>query len=75
MRNNVKSHDVMVLEAGCNSFEFVKTAKSLGLNAIVLDSVKVGQLSKSYCKNDSIDAVKTCENLFNRTPRRSLGSR
>ena len=58
MKNNVKPHDVMVLEAGCNSFEFVKTAKSLSLNAIVLDSVKVGQLSKTYCKNDSIDAVK-----------------
>ncbi len=58
LKNNVKANDIMVLEAGNSSFEFVKTAKALGLNAIVLDSVKVGQLSKSYCKNDSIDAVK-----------------
>ncbi len=58
LKNNVTSQDVMVLEAGNSSFEFVKTAKSLGLHTVVLDSIKVGQLSKSYCKNDSIDAVK-----------------
>lgn len=58
LKNNVNPQDIMVLEAGSSSFEFVKTAQSLGLQTIVLDSVKVGQLSKSYCKNDSIDAIK-----------------
>lgn len=58
LQNNVTENDVMVLEAGCNSFEFVKTAEEMSLHAVVLDSTKVGQLSKAYCKNDSVDAVK-----------------
>lgn len=54
----VRGVDILVLEAGSNTFAFVAMAEELGLHCVVLDSRKVGQIAKAYCKNDRGDAYK-----------------
>lgn len=58
MANNLDPTDTLVLEAGCNSFAFARKAAEHGVACVVLDSVKVGQVRKSYLKTDKDDAVK-----------------
>ncbi|MBM3190701.1 MAG: IS110 family transposase [Chloroflexi bacterium] len=58
LARNVRGADVLVLEAGCNTFAFVAMAEELGLHCVVLDSRRVGQIAKAYCKNDKGDAYK-----------------
>jgi transposase len=50
--------DLFVLEASGNSFETVARLKALGRTALVLESVRVGQIEKSYCTTDKNSAVK-----------------
>jgi hypothetical protein len=55
---HIPKHSVIVVEAGCNTFAFAETAEFLGYKAVILESCRIGQISKSYCKNDKDDAVK-----------------
>ena len=57
LEKNIFSGDVLVLESGSNSFSFAKKVIAHGTECIVLDSVKVGKISKSYLKTDKEDAV------------------
>ena len=58
LENNIKSTDTLILEAGCNSFEFCRIVTTFGAGCIILDSIKVGQIGKTYCKTDKHDAQK-----------------
>lgn len=61
---HVPQRSVIIMEAGCNSFEYAEQAEKLGYKPIVLDSARVGKLSKAYCKNDKEDAVKLAKIYF-----------
>lgn len=50
--------DVVALEASGNSFTAVERLRAAGVPAIVLESQRAGQIRKSYCANDRLDAVK-----------------
>ena len=58
LTKNICAGDVLVLESGSNSFFFAKKVIEHGVECIILDSVKVGKVNKSYLKNDKDDAVK-----------------
>lgn len=58
IKGNLRPCDTVVLEAGCNSFAFLELAAKCGIEGVVLDSRKVGQISKAYFKNDAYDALK-----------------
>ena len=64
LQKHVPSRSILVFEAGCNSFEYANRANKLGYQSVVLDSVRVGKLSKAYCKNDKEDAVKLAKIYF-----------
>jgi transposase len=50
--------DTLVMEATGNCWELVKRLEEVGRGALVLDSVKVGKVAKSYCTTDKTSAVK-----------------
>ena len=50
--------DIIVLEAGGNSFAVAARIAKCGLTALVLESQSVGKVGKAYCANDRIDSVK-----------------
>jgi len=50
--------DVIALEASGNSFAVAERLGALGLNVVVLESQSVGQVGKTYCATDKVDAVK-----------------
>jgi transposase len=51
-------HDIIVMEAGSNSFEVCKRLGSLGLRACVLESCHVGKHAKTYADNDKMAAAR-----------------
>jgi transposase len=54
----VRPEDLIVLEASGNSVETVERIEPGGGHAIILESQKAGQIGKTYCKTDKVDAVK-----------------
>jgi transposase len=50
--------DTLVLEATGNCWELVERLAEVGRSALVLDSVKVGKVARSYCTTDKTSAVK-----------------
>lgn len=50
--------DVVVLEAGSNTFTAVERLGGAGVPAVILESQRAGQIRTSYCANDRVDAVK-----------------
>lgn len=50
--------DIIVMEAGSNSFEMVKRLGKLGLRACVLESCHVGRHAKTYADNDKMAAAR-----------------
>jgi transposase len=58
LEKNILPGDILVLESGSNSFFFAEKVAACDAECIVLDSVKVGKISKSYLKTDKEDAVK-----------------
>lgn len=50
--------DVVVLEAGGNTFTAVERLRAEGVTAVILESQRAGQIRTSYCANDRLDAVK-----------------
>lgn len=64
LTRHVPKGSIIVMEASGNTFALAADAGKLGYNPIVLESVRVGQLSKSYCKNDKDDAIKLAKIYF-----------
>ena len=58
LEKNINFTDILVIEAGANSTAFCKTVIEFGAQCIILDSVRVGQIKKAYCKTDKDDCVK-----------------
>jgi len=50
--------DLVVLEASGNSFEACERLRRGGVQVVVLESQRAGQIRKTYCANDRVDAVK-----------------
>jgi len=50
--------DVVVLEAGGNTFTGCERLQAAGVKVVVLESQRAGQIRTSYCANDRLDAVK-----------------
>jgi transposase len=50
--------DVVALEASGNSFAVAERLSACGVAVIILESQRAGQIRKSYCANDRVDAVK-----------------
>jgi len=50
--------DLVVIEASGNTFSGVERLRAAGIQAVVLESQRAGQIRKSYCANDRTDAVK-----------------
>lgn len=50
--------DIILLEAGSNSFEVCKRLGNLGLRACVLESCHVGRHAKTYADNDKMAAAR-----------------
>lgn len=50
--------DIILLEAGSNSFEVCKRLGNLGLKACVLESAHVGKHAKTYADNDKMAAAR-----------------
>jgi len=55
---NTEADDVLVMEATGNCWTLVERLERIGRRALVLDSVKVGKVAKSYCITDKTSAVK-----------------
>ena len=54
----LKPADIILLEAGSNSFEVCKRLGKLGLRACVLESAHVGKHAKDYADNDKMAAAR-----------------
>lgn len=54
----ISPQDIILLEAGSNSFEVCKRLGSLGLRACVLESCHVGKHAKTYADNDRMAAAR-----------------
>lgn len=50
--------DIILMEAGSNSFEVCKRLGNLGLKACVLESAHVGKHAKTYADNDKMAAAR-----------------
>lgn len=57
-KSNGQVGDLYVMEACNNSFETARRLTALGAHAIVLESFRIGQISKAYLKDDKVDARK-----------------
>lgn len=58
VRKYTEPEDTLVMEATGNCWELVERLCLVGRSALVLDSVKVGKVAKSYCTTDKTSAVK-----------------
>ena len=50
--------DLVVVEASGNTFVAAERLRAIGVQVAVLESQRAGQIGKSYCANDRLDAVK-----------------
>src|SRR3954462_6712553 len=50
--------DVVVLEATGNTFDAVQRLHACGVQTVVLETQRAGQIRTAYCTNDRTDAVK-----------------
>ena len=50
--------DLVVLEASGNTFATTERLRAVGVQTVVLESQRAGQIRKTYCANDRVDAVK-----------------
>lgn len=58
VKRHVRPADLLVLEASGNSVETIERIERAGGHALILESQKAGQIGKTYCKTDKVDAVK-----------------
>jgi len=54
----VGPHDTVVIEASGNTFELADRLQKAGCHVVVLESLRAGQIRKTYCNTDKISAVK-----------------
>lgn len=54
----LRAGDLVVIEASGNTFTAVERLRAAGVAAVVLESQRAGQIRKTYCANDRLDAVK-----------------
>lgn len=54
----LRAGDLVVVEASGNTFTGVERLRAAGVAAVVLESQRAGQIRKTYCANDRLDAVK-----------------
>jgi len=64
MKKKAQSGDIIVMEAGGNSFAIAERLFTIGLHPIVLESQAIGKVGKAYCATDKIDAVKIARVYF-----------
>lgn len=57
-KKHCRHGDIYVMESCNNSFETAGRLKKLGANVVVFESLRIGQISKAYLKNDKVDASK-----------------
>jgi len=57
-KKHTTEHDLIVLEASGNSFEFVRRLAAIGRRARVLESCHLGKLKEAHANNDKISAVR-----------------
>ena len=57
-KKQLNPQDLCVLEASGNSFQIVRTLKSCGFKAKVLESCHLGKLKEAHANNDKISAVR-----------------
>lgn len=54
----LRNGDLVVLEAGGNTFTAAERLRAAGVRVVVLESQRAGQIRTTYCANDRLDAVK-----------------
>jgi hypothetical protein len=54
----LRAGDLVVFESSGNSFAAVDRLRTVGVEAVVLESQRAGQIRTTYCANDRLDAVK-----------------
>ena len=54
----VHAEDLIVIEASGNTFATVERIHATGRQAVVLESLRAGQIRKAYCNTDKLSAVK-----------------
>jgi transposase len=52
------ANDTLVLEASGNSFETAERLGRVGRKALVLESLRAGQIKNTYCTTDKLSAIK-----------------
>ena len=57
-KRHLEPRDIVVMEAGSNSFECCTRLLELGIQAVVLESVSVGKVGESYLKTDVVNTEK-----------------
>lgn len=57
-KKHTAADDEIVMEAGGNSFQIVRTLQALGRKALVLESAQVGKLKKAHANNDKLSAMR-----------------
>lgn len=55
---HTRAEDTLVMEASGNAFAVASRLKSIGRNALVMESHMAGKIGKTYCANDRVDAIK-----------------
>lgn len=55
---SLRPGDLVALEASGNTFAAVECLRTASVAAVVLESQRAGQIRKTYCANDRLDAVK-----------------
>lgn len=58
LKKHVEPEDLIVIEASGNTFAIVDQIRAAGRQAMVLESLRAGQIRKSYCTTDKSSAVK-----------------
>lgn len=61
---NLQSGDLVVLEAGSNSFEFVNRLAVLGFSAHVLESYQVSKTASAYLDDDTIASERVARSFL-----------
>jgi transposase len=54
----LRAGDLVVIEASGSTFTGAERLRAAGVQAVVLESQRAGQIRKTYCANDRLDAVK-----------------
>jgi transposase len=58
VERRLQPDDLIVMEASGNTFEMATRLQKLGCHVVVLESLRAGQVRKTYCNTDKVSAVK-----------------